>query len=84
MQKEKVHRELIVLYNMRELTRHCDRDIFFETASDHLEAQPVWAIKNWLHIQRPLVLHSIKEAARQAVRHVRSISTYFTSAEPPA
>ena len=50
MQKEKVHRELIALYNMRELTRHCDRDIFLDTALDHLETQPVWAIKNWLHI----------------------------------
>jgi hypothetical protein len=44
----------------------------------------VWAIKNWIQIQRPLVLHSIKAAARQAVRHVRSITTYFNREEPPA
>jgi hypothetical protein len=69
-QKEKAHRKLVALYALREHTRHCDRDLYFDTDDKHLHSQPVWALKNWLLIHSPLVIHSIKEAARQAIRNV--------------
>jgi hypothetical protein len=76
-QKEKAHRELRALYILRGDMRHCDRNIFYATVDDHLEAQPVWALKNWLRVYKPMVKHSIKEAVRSSVRHVRTIVSYF-------
>jgi hypothetical protein len=76
--RDKTHRELKALYSLRANMRHCDRDIFYPTAEEHLEAQPVWAIQNWLKIQVPMAKHSAKEAARFAVRNVRTIWSYFT------
>ncbi len=81
-QKEQAHRELRALYILRGNMRHCDTDIFHATADDHLEAQPVWALKNWLRIYKPMVKHSIKEAIRSSVRHVRTIMSYFHPSEP--
>jgi hypothetical protein len=75
--REKVHRELRALYTLRQDMRHCDRDVFHETADAHIIAQPVWAIQNWLKIHVPMAKHSVKEAARLAVRHVRTITSYF-------
>ena len=81
-QKEQAHRELRALYILRGNMRHCDTDIFHANADDHLEAQPVWALKNWLRIYKPMVKHSIKEAIRSSVRHVRTIMSYFHPREP--
>jgi hypothetical protein len=81
--KDKTHRELRALYSLRADMRHCDRDVFHPTVEDHIEAQPVWAIQNWLRIQVPMAKHSVKEAARSAVRHVRTIVSYFGVAPPP-
>jgi hypothetical protein len=82
-QKEKAHRELRALYILRQDMRHCDRDIFYATADAHLEDQPVWALKNWMKVYKPLVQYSIKEAVRSAVRNVRTIGYYFRPQEPP-
>jgi hypothetical protein len=57
--------------------RHCDRDVFHDTVEAHIEAQPVWAIQNWLRIQVPMAKHSVKEAAKSAIRQVRTIASYF-------
>ncbi len=67
LQKERTHRELRALYTLRKDMRHCNRDIFYATAAEHLEAQPMWVLKNWLQIQTPMVKFSIKEAERLAV-----------------
>jgi hypothetical protein len=71
--RDKTHRELRALYQLRVDMRHCDRDIFHTTVEDHIEAQPVWALQNWLKIQVPMAKHSVKEAARSAVKNVRTI-----------
>jgi hypothetical protein len=75
--REKTHRKLHALYQLREDMRHCDQDIFYPTADIHIAAQPVWAIQNWLKIQVPMAKHSAKEAAKSAVRNVRTILSYF-------
>jgi hypothetical protein len=51
---------------------HCDRDILLlpTVIEAQIEAQPVWAIQNWLKMQVPMAKYSAKEAARLAVRHV--------------
>ena len=82
-QKTNVHRELVAVYAARPAMRHCDRDMFYASAEAHLEAQPTWAVKNWLRVYQPLVKHSIPEAVRQAVLHVRTITSYFRPTEPP-
>jgi hypothetical protein len=56
------------VYTLWDQTQHCDHNIFYATANGHFAAQPVWALKNWLHVYRPLVIHSIKEATRHAIR----------------
>jgi hypothetical protein len=76
-QKEKAHRELLAMYLLRDQTQYCDRNIFHESAAAHLDAQPVWALKNWIRVYRPLVVHSIKEAANQAIQKVRTLTSYF-------
>jgi hypothetical protein len=80
--RDKVHRELRALYTLRQDMRYCDRDVFHETADAHLAAQPIWAIQNWLRIQVPMAKHSVKEAARAAVRNVRTITSYFRISTP--
>jgi hypothetical protein len=75
--RKKVHRELRAVYTLRQDMRHCDRTVFHDTVEAHLDAQPVWAIQNWLKIHVPMAKHSIKEAARLAVRNVRTITSYF-------
>ena len=82
-QKEQAHRELRALYTLRQDMQHCDRDIFYATVDEHIEAQPVWALKNWLRIQTPMVKFSVKEAVQSAVRNVRTIFSYFGPAKPP-
>jgi hypothetical protein len=62
--------------------RHRDRDIFHTTVEAHIEAQPVWAIQNWLKIHVPMAKHIAKEAAWSAVRHVRTIASYFGTQNP--
>jgi hypothetical protein len=81
--RDKTHQELRSLYSLREKMRHRDQDIFHPTVEEHIEAQPVWAIQNWLKIQVPMAKHSVKEAAREAVRHVCTIVSYFGVAPPP-
>ncbi len=76
-QKEQAHRELRALYILRRDMRHCDRDVFYPTVDEHLDAQPVWALKNWLRVYKPMVKHSIKEAIRASVLNVRTIASYF-------
>ena len=61
--------------------QHSDCDIFHDSAAAHIEAQPVWAIKNWLLIHVPMAKHSVKEAARAAVLHVRTLVSYFGTQE---
>jgi hypothetical protein len=83
LQKEKIHRELRAIYILRSSMRHCDRDILYATAEEHLAVQPVWAMQNWLRVYTPLVKYSIKEAVRSAVRNVRTISSYFDPVPTP-
>jgi hypothetical protein len=80
--REQVHRELRAVYTLRQDMRHCDCTVFHDTAEAHIEAQPVWAIKNWLKIHVPMAKHSVKEAARLAVRNVRVITSYFRVIQP--
>ena len=47
-QKEQVHRKLRALYILQSDMRHCDHIIFNATVEEHIEALPVWALKNWL------------------------------------
>jgi hypothetical protein len=83
LQKEKAHRELIALYVLRDQTQHCDRDIYYDTAQDHLDAHNVGSLKNWLRVYQPLIKHSIKEAAWLAIHNMRTLPSYFRPAEIP-
>jgi hypothetical protein len=74
---EKTHRKIHVLYKLQADMRHCDKDIFYPTADHHIAAQPIWAPQNWLKIQVPMAKHSIKEAAKLAIRHVCTLFSYF-------
>jgi hypothetical protein len=77
--REKIPRELRALYAFRTNMRYRDRDIFHSTVEDHIAAQPVWAIQNWLKIHVPMAKHSAKEAARSAVRHVQTIMVLWNT-----
>jgi hypothetical protein len=56
---------------------HCNQNIFNPTVEEHIDAQPVWALQNWLKIQVLMAKHGVKEAAREAVRHVQTMVSYF-------
>jgi hypothetical protein len=84
IQKEKAHHELLALYALQDHTRLCDHNIFYDTpAEERLDAQPVWALKNWLPVYQPLVKHSIKEAVQLAIRNMQTIQSYFCQAKGP-
>jgi hypothetical protein len=91
IQKEKAHHKLLALYVLRDQTWHCDRDIYYNTAQDHLNARNVGALKSWLRVYQPLIKHSIKEAARLAIHNMctlhsssgrRRYKTNFASSLP--
>ncbi len=42
----------------------------------HLE-QPTWVIQNWLAIQGPVFMTSIRAVKAKAIQNVRSIRSYF-------
>jgi hypothetical protein len=63
-----------------------DHDVFHDSANNHIDTSPVWAIQNWLRIQVPMAKHSVKEAVRMAAQNVRTITSYFRgqSDAPPS
>jgi hypothetical protein len=83
LQKEKIHRELLAIYSLRDQTRQCDRDLFYDTVEAHLSSHSIGALKNWLRVHKPMVKHSIQEAARLAIQNMRTLQSYFRPAEVP-
>jgi hypothetical protein len=70
IKKEKTHRELWAIYNLHSSMRHCNHNILYVTADEHLDTQPMWAMQNWLQVYAPLVKYSLKEALCLAGRNV--------------
>jgi hypothetical protein len=62
--------------------RHRNCDILHATVEEHMEAQPVWVMQNWLLIHVPMAKHSVKEGARLAVRNVCTLVSYFWTQAP--
>jgi hypothetical protein len=83
LQKEKTHRKLLAIYSSRDQTRHCNRDLFYDNLEAHLAAHSIGALKNWLRVHKPMVKHSIQEAARLAICNMQTLQSYFCPAEVP-
>ncbi len=67
-----VHRVLAQLYSFRSEIMPRDKDLFYPTVADHIEAHPgTTVIRNWLSTNRTLIVASAKEALS------RSLQGYF-------
>ena len=73
-----VHRELAQLYSFRSEIMPRDKDLFYPTVANHIEAHPsTTVIRNWLSTNRTLIVASAKEAVRRSLQGLHSIATYF-------
>jgi hypothetical protein len=70
------HRELAVLYSMRDKVLHRDQHLFYTSLDDHLE-QPTRSIRQWINTYKPLLLQSRKDAEDNSLLHVRTLDHYF-------
>ena len=74
--KEQTLRELDVLYNMKPLVLHRDRDLFFQNYTQHKE-KPTHLIRQWINTYRPVLLKSAKDAKLHSIFNVRNLVSYF-------
>ena len=75
-----VHRELAQLYSFRHEIMPRDKDLFYLTVAEHIEAHPgTTVIQNWLSTNRTLIVASAQEAVRRSLQGLHSIATYFHS-----
>jgi hypothetical protein len=73
-----VHRDISVLYELRDSVLPEDRDLFCKSIDAHLLC-PLSVLKGWLAINRKFILWSVKIANIQAKTGTRPISQYFTA-----
>ena len=74
--RDKLRRELQVMYDKRHLLHEEDRDIFRSTLDIHME-ESTTRIKNWLTSYQPLVLYSVEAAEKAAKEGSKQLTTMF-------
>jgi hypothetical protein len=73
-----VHRDISVLYELRDSVLPEDRDLFCNSIDAHL-LRPLSVLKGWLAINRKFILWSVKTAKLQAKTGTCPISQYFVA-----
>jgi hypothetical protein len=69
-------RELELLYDLKHSVLHRDRSLFYDSLDEH-KLNPTHSIRQWINTNQPTILKSIKDAKKQSLLHVRSLSHYF-------
>jgi hypothetical protein len=73
-----VHRDISVLYELRDSVLPEDQDLFCNSIDAHL-LRPLSVLKGWLAINCTFILCSVRTARIQAKTGTRPISQYFTA-----
>ena len=76
-EKREVARRLAMIYDQRNHMEPSVQELLYSDIQTHLE-QPTWVIQNWLAIQGPGFMTSIRAVTAKAIQNVRSIRSYFT------
>ena len=80
---EKVRREIMHLYKLKDRVLSEDRSIFMDDLKQHLEQEP-GVLSTWISMNKDLILHSVRQASRKDIQHVPKITTFFTKSKPPS
>jgi hypothetical protein len=75
-EKREVSRQLTTIYDQRTHMEPSAQSLLFPDIRTHLE-QPPWVIQNWITINGPVFMTSVRKVKAKAIRNVRSIRTYF-------
>jgi hypothetical protein len=75
-EKREVARKLSMIYAQRNHMEPSVQALLYPDIQTHLE-QPTWVIQNWLAIQGPVFMTSIRAVKAKAIQNVRSIRSYF-------
>ena len=76
-EKREVARRLAMIYDQRNHMEPSVQELLYSDIQTHLK-QPTWVIQNWLAIQGPGFMTSIRAVTAKAIQNVRSIRSYFT------
>jgi hypothetical protein len=77
-----VHRDITVMYHLRDSVLPADRDLFCSSLDTHL-ARPLSTLKGRLAINKDLILWSVRTAKLQSKSGTRPLSNYFSSLSRP-
>jgi hypothetical protein len=75
-EKREVSRRLTTIYDQRTHMEPSAQSLLFPDIRTHLE-QPPWVIQNWITINGPVFMTSVRNVKAKAIQNVRSIRTYF-------
>jgi hypothetical protein len=75
-EKREVSRRLTTIYDQRTDMEPSAQSLLFPDIRTHLE-QPPWVIQNWITINGPVFMTSVRNVKAKAIQNVRSIRTYF-------
>ncbi len=74
--KREVSRRLTAIYDQCTHMEPSAQSLLFPDIRTHLE-QPPWVIQNWITINGPVFMTSLRTVRTKAIQNVRSIRTYF-------
>ena len=74
--KREVSRRLAMIYEKRNHMEPSAQELLFPDIRTHLE-QPPWVIQNWITINGPVFVASLRSVKSKAIQNVRSIRSYF-------
>ena len=75
-EKREVSRRLSMIYEKRNHMEPSAQALLFPDIRTHLE-QPPWVIQNWITINGPVFVASLRNVKTRAIQNVRSIRSYF-------
>jgi exonuclease III len=75
-ENREVSRRLSMIYDQRHHMEPSAQSLLFPDIQTHLE-QPMWVIQNWITINGPVFVASLRTVKTKAIQHVRSIRSYF-------
>ena len=75
-EKREISRRLTAIYDQRNHMEPSAQSLLFSEIRHHLE-QPPWVIQNWITINGPVFMASLRTVKAKAIQNVRSIQTYF-------
>ena len=75
-EEREVSRRLALIYDKRNHMEPSAQELLFPDIRTHLE-QPPWVIQNWITINGPVFIASMRNVKSRAIQNVRSIRSYF-------